>query len=266
MNMPWLLFFGIAIAIPLSAQIQGLTPTGTFFRPSSVTGAPYSATQTTEHIQTLSDGTHITQPGRKGLVYRDSAGRTRSESTNLGSPRSDQPAPVMVFIIDTVAGFRYQLDSREKVARRFAMPAVRPATAQSTAMPFAPSVGGLIVGGTGKITAPVAAPGNGGPGNAPKTIFEKLGTQLIEGVAAEGSRATSTWPIGSVGNDREIVVMNETWSSKELGVVVLTKTVDPRSGDTTMKLTDISRVEPDPALFMPPADYTIKDMGVPALQ
>ena len=59
--------------------------------------------------------------------------------------------------------------------------------------------------------------------------------------------------------------MNETWSSRQLGVVVMTKTIDPRSGDNTMKLTDISLVEPDPALFMPPADYTIKDMGSPTI-
>jgi hypothetical protein len=69
--------------------------------------------------------------------------------------------------------------------------------------------------------------------------------------------------VGSVGNDREIVATNETWFSKQLGVAVLRKNSDPRSGDTTMKLTDISLVEPDPALFMPPVDYTIKDMGAP---
>jgi hypothetical protein len=263
MNMQCWVFLGIATAIPLSAQIQGLTPSG-IFRPSSVTGAPYSATQTSEHIQTLADGTHITQPGQKALMYRDSVGRTRSESTNPGSPRSDQPALVMVFIIDPVAGFRYQLDSREKVARRFAMPAARPAIAQPT-MAATASVGGLFVAGTGKIFASLAAPGNGAPGNTPKTTSESLGSQLIEGVTAEGTRTTTTWAVGSVGNDREIVATNETWFSKQLGVAVLTKTADPRFGDTTTKLTDISLVEPDPTLFMPPADYEIKDMAGPTI-
>ena len=262
--MPCLVFFGIATAIPLSAQIQGLTPSG-IFRPSGFTGAPYSATQTSEHIQTLADGTHITQPGQKALVYRDSAGRTRSESTNTGSPRSDQPALVMVFIIDPVAGFRYQLDSREKVARRSAMPAVRPTTAQSAAIASTPSFGGLIVAGTGKITAPLAAAGNGAPGNTPKTTSESLGSQLIEGVTAEGTRMTTTWAVGSVGNDREIIATSETWFSKQLGVAVLTKNSDPHSGDTTIKLTNISLVEPDPTLFMPPADYEIKDMAGPTV-
>jgi hypothetical protein len=113
MNMPCVVFFGIASAIPLSAQIQRLTRTGTI-----ITGAPYSATQTAEHIQTLADGTHITRPGQKGFMYRDSAGRTRNEFA-YPAPIGAPPAPTGVIIFDPVAGFRYQLDSREKVARRF---------------------------------------------------------------------------------------------------------------------------------------------------
>jgi hypothetical protein len=42
--------------------------------------------------------------------------------------------------------------------------------------------------------------------------------------------------VGSIGNDREIVVTNENWFSKQLQVEVLTKTSDPRMGDSTTKL------------------------------
>ena len=106
--------------------------------------------------------------------------------------------------------------------------------------------------------------------NRPKTTSESLGTQTIEGLNAEGTRRTTTWPVGSIGNDREIVATGETWFSKQLQVEVLTKTSDPRMGDSTTNLTNISLVEPDPALFTPPADYTIKDAiksaGGPAAQ
>jgi len=101
-------------------------------------------------------------------------------------------------------------------------------------------------------------------GNRPKMTSESLGSQMIEGLNAEGTRRTTTWAVGSIGNDREIVVTNENWFSKQLQVEVLTKTSDPRSGDSTTKLTNVSLVEPDPALFMPPPDYTIK--GVAALR
>ena len=87
---------------------------------------------------------------------------------------------------------------------------------------------------------------------------------MIEGLTAEGTRRTTTWAVDSVGNNREIVVTNEDWFSKQLQVHVLQKTSDPRTGDSTTKLANISLVEPDPALFILPADFTIKDEGGPA--
>jgi len=90
---------------------------------------------------------------------------------------------------------------------------------------------------------------------------ESLGTQAIEGVMAEGTRITLTIPAGKIGNERPIVSVNERWFSPELQTVVLTKNSDPRMGETTYRLTNINRSEPDPSLFQVPADYTI-DEGV----
>jgi hypothetical protein len=53
-------------------------------------------------------------------------------------------------------------------------------------------------------------------------------------------------------------VTTETWHSPKLKVLVMSKSSDPRMGETTYKLTNLSRAEPDPALFQIPADYTIK--------
>jgi hypothetical protein len=86
-----------------------------------------------------------------------------------------------------------------------------------------------------------------------------LGTQMIEGVAAQGTRTTRTLPAGAVGNEQPIVITTETWYSPELKVLVLSKTEDPRMGETTYKLTNIQRSEPPPDLFEIPTDYTIKD-------
>ena len=61
-----------------------------------------------------------------------------------------------------------------------------------------------------------------------------------------------------MGNDREVISTNESWQSKELGMAVLSKNSDPRSGERTTKLTNLNRGEPDPALFQVPADYTIE--------
>jgi hypothetical protein len=90
---------------------------------------------------------------------------------------------------------------------------------------------------------------------------EQLGTQMIEGVAAEGTRVTFTIPAGKIGNERPIVTVNERWYSPELQTIVLTKNSDPRMGETTYRLTNIDRSEPDPSLFQVPADYTVDEGG-----
>jgi hypothetical protein len=94
---------------------------------------------------------------------------------------------------------------------------------------------------------------------APQISHETLENQVIEGVLAEGTRTTTTWPEGSIGNDRPITSVHENWRSPELKVPILNKSMSPRSGDRTEKLTNISRSEPDQSLFQPPPDYTIVD-------
>jgi hypothetical protein len=90
---------------------------------------------------------------------------------------------------------------------------------------------------------------------------EQLGAQTIEGVVAEGTRTTFTIAAGKIGNERPIVTVNERWYSQELQAVVLSKNSDPRMGETTYRLTNIDRSEPDPSLFQVPADYKVEEGG-----
>jgi hypothetical protein len=99
------------------------------------------------------------------------------------------------------------------------------------------------------------------PQTRPKMSRESLGEKDINGVLAEGTRMTTTYPVGSVGNDKEFSAVTEFWMSRDLGMVVQRTTSDPRNGDVTMRTTNISRAEPDPSLFQPPSDYRIEDMG-----
>jgi hypothetical protein len=90
-------------------------------------------------------------------------------------------------------------------------------------------------------------------------VTEKLGTQLIEGVSAEGTKTTITIPAGEIGNERAIEIVSERWYSPELQVVVMTRHSDPRFGETTYKLTNINRTEPAKTLFEVPPGYTVKE-------
>ena len=86
---------------------------------------------------------------------------------------------------------------------------------------------------------------------------EDLGTQVVEGVVATGTRTTTTIPAGTNGNEQPIV--SEQWFSPDLKVLVMTKHNDPRTGETTYRLTNIVQTEPARSLFEVPADYTLKD-------
>jgi hypothetical protein len=96
-----------------------------------ITGAPYSATAVTEHVQTLGDGNQIIRKN-EAKVYRDSEGRTRREQKldSIGKWTADGEAPQMIYIQDPVAGFRYNLDPRTRTAHKQPAPPFKWATRQ----------------------------------------------------------------------------------------------------------------------------------------
>ena len=247
-----------------------------------VTGAPYSATITNETIQTLLDGTHITQT-TTGTVARDSEGRTRRDAPlpSIGN-LSAADAPHLVFIQDPVAQISYTLDLTNKTAQKLtAMPPQVPATAAPAA---AEASGATAVtkeklfvqmgtGGSVSTGGPMPALPDAGVGvevmsfqkivtaeNDPtNTSTEDLGSQTMQGVTVTGTRTTHTIPKGQIGNDAPISIVTEVWTSPELQTVVYSKRTDPRMGEQTFQLTNITRSEPDPSLFTVPAGFTVTD-------
>ncbi|MFN0110014.1 MAG: energy transducer TonB [Blastocatellia bacterium] len=95
--------------------------------------------------------------------------------------------------------------------------------------------------------------------NLSNSNTESLGKQTIEGIEVEGKRTTTTIPAGAIGNERSIEMVSETWYSPELQTTIMTKRNDPTSGESTFRLTNIRRGEPDASLFQVPADYTVKE-------
>jgi hypothetical protein len=82
------------------------------------------------------------------------------------------------------------------------------------------------------IGAPNLLPGLPGPMvfTSEQTITgnkESLGTQITEGVNAEGSRTTSTIEAGAIGNDRPIQIVSERWYSPELQTALTARHNDP---------------------------------------
>jgi hypothetical protein len=98
-------------------------------------------------------------------------------------------------------------------------------------------------------------------GRGIEPVVEQLGTTFMEGVAVEGTRSTTTIPAGEIGNEQPIVIVSERWMSPDLKVLVMSKQSDPRYGETTYKLTNLTRGEPSPQLFEIPSDFKVMDAG-----
>jgi hypothetical protein len=258
---------GGMIGSPESGPVRFVN--GAFSLPGkTVTGAPYSADEKTESVQTLADGTHITN-STTTRTYRDSEGRTRREIT-LQALGGDQPGPTTISINDPVAGVSYTLDPSRKVAHQITMPKVQPAVLAAI-----PRIGiepqanvtrtqSYSLTSNGQNVEYRVMQRSGAPAER-QVQREDLGDNLIEGVNAHGTRETSTIPAGAAGNDRPLTTTSERWYSPELQLEVKSVYNDPRMGQTTHTLTAISRAEPDASLFKPPADYTL-DANTPKME
>jgi hypothetical protein len=93
----------------------------------------------------------------------------------------------------------------------------------------------------------------------PKPTVERLESQQMEGLLVIGRRTTMTIPAGAEGNDGALTIVSESWISSDMGITLLEKTSDPRSGVSERRMTNLEQAEPDVALFQVPADYTIQD-------
>jgi hypothetical protein len=260
-----------------------------------VKGAPYSAEAVTENIQVLGDGNRIINKF-SSTIYRDSEGRTRREQTlkGLGVLGTGNEPLQTIFINDPVAGVTYSLNSRTHIAHK-SVPfnielspklGVVGTDGEGRRFEFKVAHGGSSGHSGIMMTSPLGAPpapmagvavtetehfaiGTGAgstsymlrhnSGSKSNEVKENLGKQMIEGVEAEGTRSIVTIPAGEIGNERPIEIVSERWYSPELQMVVMTRHNDPRTGETTYKLTNINRSEPAKSLFEVPAGYTVKE-------
>jgi hypothetical protein len=73
-------------------------------------------------------------------------------------------------------------------------------------------------------------------------------------------RETTTLPAGSLGNNSPILTKREFWYSPQLGVNLISKLQDPRSGEQNFEVSDIAVGEPDAKLFEVPTGYKVLDL------
>jgi hypothetical protein len=218
-------------AISQSEENWGTGPVGAV-RPAA--GAPVTVLQVEERRWTLADGT-VTTEVLKTQVYRDSAGRVRMEwLLGDGSGRSAG----FVNLLDPVAYLEVMLLPEEKVA----YPATVSRSGSAGFQAGLPIVGGGFPAGRGLPKGKTKW----------KTQEEALGVRVIEGIETQGMRWVST-----LEEQPALVASRERWSSEVLGLTLEEKVVGPTWAHM-VKLQNLYRSEPDPALFVVPPDSPSK--------
>ena len=206
--------------------------------------APYTASTKTTFEQRLPDGNSI-HAYIHAQMARDANGRVMSEMP-LGCQLDENGVPqayLMVSVNDPNAKTRtsWQVGgSSDKIAR-----VSRRVEKISTA--------DVMAAGHKRASSLQRQSG--------ESHSEDLGTRTIAGVEAHGTRTTRTIPAGAEGNELPLIVTHETWTAKDLGIVVLGINDDPRRGQTTFEVEDLTTSEPDPSLFAPPTGYQIQEQA-----
>jgi hypothetical protein len=237
-----------------------------------VPGAPYCADAVHETVRVLADGNRIVQR-QTSRQCRDGQGRTRQEIATPGGR-------VSIYLHDPVAREAWMLDTDRKLAVRLGPPRVtaeaggewrmwdrlvgwshgvgerilRPFRGASPDAPPAPAEAGFEPGRAGRPPAPFMLHarliGPRGPGTT--TL---LPGETIEGLRADGKRTVWTIEAGQVGNEKPITIVNEVWSSPELGITLRTRDADPVVGEASFRVRNVTRGEPRAELFRVPAEF-----------
>lgn len=196
---------------------------------SELRGRPFTATARTTLTQVLPDGTKKTRTV-EDRIARDSKGRIYEEQHLPWTEDANNPV-YYVNIYDPVGKRRIHIDPQNHNV----------------------------------IIRPLDRPVNYDPtdylrlraGRAGESIKnQNLGTKEFAGVKAWGRRTTQTFPPGTFGNAEKLVSIDECWYAERMGVDLLRRRSDPRSGEQETELVNLTSAEPDPALFQPPAGYT----------
>jgi hypothetical protein len=221
----WFILLILAASVPAAvAQDIFVTP---------VPNAPFSAVVNIERSRVQPDGSVLNLKTIRDIA-RDSRGRIHNESRAL-LPASSTDAPPLIRI--------HVYDPQTRIST-YLIPGKQTYWTQTTNHP--PS------------TEPPTIRFTGPTGSAPQNEFAKeedLGIREIEGVSAHGVRETQVVPAEASGTGKEVAVTDEYWYSEDLRINLFIRHSDPRTQTVTMKVSQITRTEPDPALFQIPEGY-----------
>jgi hypothetical protein len=200
---------------------------------SPTAGKPFSGRDCIDYTIHVENGSNQTVHLDGALVARDSQGRVYRE---IRIWTKANPAPLSrleyVILLDPVAHTRTEC---KVVARRCRMADLTP--------------------------SPPGRPASDETFDTPPYYLHRvsLGSDVIEGVTVEGIRITSSLDAGVFVNNEEPVASLDSWHSPDPGIDLSVTRAYKNGSIRVVHVVGLSRSEPDPVLFQPPADFVLDD-------
>ncbi len=208
----------------------------------SVPGYPIAATIDAENTRTDSHGKTVTAHFRS-RIYRDSKGRTRLEWDRTPLDEPSKPGWLLVDIYDPTTRTSILLQPSVKSASKTHWPAPDEKPQQVCKGSDLPEI-------DPKELAQIAIP---------EVSQKELAHDVVDGMAVRHGRESLKYPPNSSGKSLALGRVTDYWFSQELQAFVLVKRSGPGKSQHTVKLSDISRGEPDVSLFTVPPDYKVSE-------
>jgi hypothetical protein len=208
----------------------------------SVPGYPISATIEAENTRTDSHGKSVIASYRS-KIYRDSKGRTRLEWDMTPLGEAPKPGWFMIDIYDPTTRTSIHLQPFGKTASMGHLPGPNEKPQPVCKESDFPKI-------DRRDLAQMAIP---------KVSQIELAHDVIDGRAVRHGRESLELSPGSPGKSSASARVTDYWFSQELQAFVLIKRSGPGKSQHTVKLSDISRGEPDPSFFAIPPDYKVSE-------
>jgi hypothetical protein len=235
------------LALPVAAQDAGPTHAPDFraqqklaplyFPPKA--NAPFMAIAKTLWVRTLPDGSTVTTQNER-VVARDMDGRIFQERRTFIPVPDDEKQQSTAYLnqyTDPLTHTMYSCNPGTKICELSnffdsGQEAIVPAGLQPDGISF--------------------------------LTRENLGVDSFEGIEVQRSRETFTIFREKIGNTKTILRVGDYWYSPTLGINIKVVRHDPRDGDQTLWLTNISPTAADPSTFKIPAGFQVYDHRMPS--
>jgi hypothetical protein len=228
----WLVILAVANLVPVSLAQDG---PDIFVTP--VPNLPFSAVVNVERSVVLRNGSVVDFKTIRN-IGRDSRGRIHNESRmQVPASSTDTPEVVRIHLYDPQTRISTMINPGEK-------------TFSTKTVNHPPS--------TVPPTIRYASPAGSSLPQNEFTKEEDLGVHDMEGVQVRGVGQTQIISAESSGTGKEIVITDEHWYSDDLRIYLMIKHSDPRRETVTMRVAQVTRAEPEPALFEVPAGYKFR--------